>query len=314
MEQDDTDVTVVRQQDFDCAGPVELCVELGNGRLDVRLIEPTEAAATVGVQIRPDPTGRPPWNAGVAGLLTWLGEQAGAATSGDLAAEAVRHTLIDCTGQRLTVRTPQDAPLRSVALTIQLTAPAGSALLARSGSADVLVDGVAGRLDASTGAGQVRAQQCTGGVDIRTGAGDVRLGSVLGTLRVRTGSGAVDVISIGNDISDVSAAGADSAANVQTGSGNVRFGAVRRDVTARSGSGDLVVVDASAGRLELTSGSGQLRVGIQAGVLAEVDISSGSGEARSDLPVGEPPTDGDVGLRVRARTGSGDALITSAPS
>ncbi|HEY2765454.1 MAG TPA: hypothetical protein VGJ13_15805 [Pseudonocardiaceae bacterium] len=318
MEQDDADVTVLRRHDFECTEPVELSADLGSGRLDVRLseadIQPGDAAQ-VTVQVRPDPTGGPPWSAGIAGLLTWLGEQTGTAPSTELTEEAVRRTVIDFTDRRLTVRTPQDGPLRGVPLVIEVTAPAGASVLARSGSADVLVDGVADRLDASTGAGQVRAQQCTGPIDVRTGSGDVRLGSVQGALRVRTGSGVVDVISI-----DRAGAGAssddrtDGAATVETGSGNVRLGAVVRDVTARSGRGDLVVVDASAGRLELTSGSGQLRVGIHAGVLAEVDISSGSGAARSDLPVGGPPADGAAGLRVRARTGSGDALITSAPA
>ncbi len=101
---------------------------------------------------------------------------------------------------------------------------------------------------------------------------------------------------------------------MQTGSGDVRLGAVTHDMSARTGSGDLTVVDASAGGLELTTGSGQLRVGIHPGVRAELDVSSGSGHARSDLPVGGPPAEGDVSLRVRARTGSGDALVTAAPS
>lgn len=37
MEHDDTDVAVVRQQHFACEEPVEVFVELGAGRLDVRL-------------------------------------------------------------------------------------------------------------------------------------------------------------------------------------------------------------------------------------------------------------------------------------
>jgi hypothetical protein len=57
-----------------------------------------------------------------------------------------------------------------------------------------------------------------------------------------------------------------------------------------------------------------LRVGIHPGVMAELDVSSGSGRARSDLPVGGPPAEGATALRVRARTGSGDALVTAAPS
>ncbi len=319
MEHDDTSVPVVRKQDFECAGPIEVSVELDSGRLDIQLEKGTEGTVRPGVavQVRADPTGQPPWTAGIAGLLSWLGEQTGGAPASELAAEAVRRTVIDFTGQRLTVRSPRDFPLRAVPLTIQISAPSGSSITARSGSADIAVDGVADRLDASTGSGQVRAQRCTGPTDVRTGSGDVRLGSVLGRLRVRTGSGEVEVISIEGAANAAGASGGGASVgggSVQTGSGNVRLGAVTHDMSARTGSGDLTVVDASAGGLELTTGSGQLRVGIHPGVRAELDVSSGSGHARSDLPVGGPPAEGDVPLRVRARTGSGDALVTAAPS
>ncbi len=308
MEHDDTDASTVRQQNFECQEPIDISVELDSGRLDITLEEgPEEDTADPGVtvQIRPDPTSQPPWNVGIGGLLNWLGEQTGATPPGALAAEAVRRTVIDFTGRRLTVRTPREAPLRTVPLMIEVSAPAGSSINARSGSADVAVTGVSAALDVATGSGQVQAQRCTGAAEVRTGSGDVRLGTVLGQLQVRTGSGEVDVISV---------EGTRGSGTVHTSSGDVRLGAVAHDVSARTGSGDLTVVDASAGGLELTTGSGQLRVGIHPGVLAELDVSSGSGRARSDLPVGGPPAEGDVVLRVRARTGSGDALVTAAPS
>jgi hypothetical protein len=308
VEHGEVSAPVVRKVEFECVAPIDASVELDSGRLDIQLDESADDVG-VAVQVRADPALQPPWTAGITGLLSWLGEQAGGSAPGELAAEAVRRTVIDFTGQRLTVRSPRDFPLRAVPLTIHISAPSGSSITARSGSADITIDGVADRLDASTGSGQVRAQRCTGATDVRTGSGDVRLGSVLGRLRVRTGSGEVEVTSIEN-----TADARSGAATVQTGSGDVRLGAVTQDMSARTGSGDLTVVDASAGGLELTTGSGQLRVGIHPGVRAELDVSSGSGHARSDLPVGGPPAEGDVPLRVRARTGSGDALVTAAPS
>ncbi|MGH3721896.1 MAG: DUF4097 family beta strand repeat-containing protein [Pseudonocardiaceae bacterium] len=308
MEHGDTDASVVRQQDFTCEGPIDIWVELDSGRLDVTL-EHGAAPHGVTVLIRPDLTGQPPYG-GIGSLLTWLSEQTGTTPSGEPAAEAARRTVIDFTGQRLTVRTPREYPLRTVPLIIQVNAPSGSSISARTGSADVAVTGVAAGFDAATGSGQVRAQRCTDAAEVRTGSGDVQLGTILGRLRVRTGSGQVDVTSV---------EGTASSATVRTGSGDVRLGsvklgAIKHDVSARSGSGDLTVVDACAGGLELATGSGQLRVGIHPGVLAELDVSSGSGRARSDLPVSGPPPETDVKLRVRARTGSGDALVTAAPS
>lgn len=305
MKHDDADPSVVRQQRFECPGPVGIWVELGGGRLDITLGAQAADSGEVTVQIRPDPAGRPPWNVGINGLLSWLGEQTGAIPAGELVTEAVRRTAIDFTGQRLTVRSPREFPLRTVPLIIQLSAPPDSSIIARGDSADIAVTGAAAQLDAATGSGEIRAQHCTGPADLRTGSGDVRLGTVLGRLRVRTGSGQVDVTSV---------EGAGSTGTVQTGSGDVRLGCVQHDMSARTGSGDVTVVDACAGGLELTTGSGQLRIGIHQGVLAELDISSFAGQARSDLTVSGPPAEGSAALRVRARTGSGDALVTAAPS
>ncbi|MGH3856886.1 MAG: DUF4097 family beta strand repeat-containing protein [Pseudonocardiaceae bacterium] len=317
MEHDDADAPVIRQQEFTCEGPIDIWVALDSGRLDITLEQgpekdPEKDTAPQGVvtRISPDATDQPPWHGGIGGLLTWLGEQTGTTPLGDLAAEAARHTVIDFTGRRLTVRAPREYPLRTVPLTIQVTAPSGSSINARGGSADIAITGVAANVDAATGSGQVQAQRCTGTAEVRTGTGDVRLGTVAGRLRVRTGSGRIDVTSV---------EGTESSGTVHTGSGDVRLGSVnlgtvKHDVSARTGSGDLTVVDARAGGLELMTGSGQLRVGIHPGVLAELDVSSGSGHARSELPVGGPPAEGEVALRVRARTGSGDALVTAAPS
>ena len=300
----DAEASVVRQQNFDCPDPIDIWVELDSGQLDITLDVDTADTSAVSVQVRPDPTNQPPWNVGISGLLGWLGQQAGTPPFGELATEAVRRTVIDFTGKRLTVRSPREFPLRMVPLIIQVIAPSGSSISARSGSADVTVNGDAAGLDATTGSGQVRAQRCTSAAGVRTGSGNVALGTVQGRLEVRTGSGQVEVTSVEGN----------RGSTVQTGSGDVRLGAVKHDISARTGSGDLTVVDARAGGLQLTTGSGQLRVGIHPGVHAELDVSSGSGHARSDLPVGGPPADAEVALRVRARTGSGDALVTAAPS
>jgi len=56
-----------------------------------------------------------------------------------------------------------------------------------------------------------------------------------------------------------------------------------------------------------------LRVGVHPGVAAELDLSSASGRARSELPVSERAPEGvDTVVRVRGRTGSGDVLVTRA--
>ena len=294
------ETAMVRQQDFECDGPVEIIVWLGAGRLDVQLVQGEGSVPRVAVQVRQDETARASWNVGLTNLLGWLGEYTGQVAPGELASAAICATLIKFADRRLTVQTPREMPLRTVPLAVTVTAPTNSTVTARAGSADVTVDGVTARLDVTTGSGELRVQRCEGPAEVRTGSGDVRLGSVVGALRARTGSGGVDVIAL------------DGAGTVHTGSGDIRIGAVSDDLQARTGSGDLTVGDATAGHLELTTGSGQLRVGIHTGVLAEIDMSSGSGQARSELPFGTPPADSSAPLRVRGRTGSGDAVVTPA--
>jgi len=51
---------------------------------------------------------------------------------------------------------------------------------------------------------------------------------------------------------------------------------------------------------------------VHPGVRAELDLTSGSGRARSDLRVESAPPDDAVALHVRGRTGSGDVLVTRA--
>ena len=252
------------------------------------------------VEVRHEPRAGANW--GLAGLLNWVGGQFGAQTT-DLAAEAVRQTVVTVHGNRLTVRGPRPAPLRMVPLTIVVHAPAGSSLHAKAGSAGVQVGGLAGRVNVNTGSGNVSVDRASGHVQVKAGSGSVRLGPMADGLSARTGSGDLEVTSL------------DGNGSLHSGSGNIWIGTVRGEqVTMRTGSGDLTVAEAAKGALQLVTGSGDLRVGIRSGVLAEVDVVSGSGRARSDLPVStEPPSRGaDAVLRVRGRTGSGDAVVSAA--
>ncbi|MFC9258194.1 DUF4097 family beta strand repeat-containing protein, partial [Amycolatopsis thailandensis] len=127
----------------------------------------------------------------------------------------------------------------------------------------------------------------------------VKLGATASGLQLRTGSGNVEASSLSGS------------ATIATGTGDVWLGEVAGEVLARTGSGDLSVTDAASGALELTTGSGEVRVAIRGGVPAEIDLSSTTGAVSSELDVAESAP-ADVSLKVRARTGTGDAKVTSA--
>ena len=291
---------VVRQQSFETDGPVEIDVSTGPGRIEVRLVD----EPGVHVEVRHDPSGASPFSQGVSSLVSWLGNQfgnqLGDVIPASVPAEAVRQTRIDLSGGRLVVRAPKEVQLRNVSVAVSVQAPVGSHVTAKSGSGDVVVSGAVGRLELQTGSGRISADQAEGSAKIDTGSGVVRLGPMAAGVRAKTGSGDVEITAIGG------------VSTVVTGSGDIWLGAITSDVLARTGSGNVTIADASAGQLELHTGSGAIRVGIHEGSPAEVDLSSGSGEARSDLDLTVNPPSSAPGLRVRGRTGSGSALVTAA--
>lgn len=293
---------LVRQQSWPCDRPAELELSVDLGRITVDLVDGD--GGEVRVEVRHDPTAGGAFAQGVSGLLNWLG------TSGiglgvdpeQLAREAVRAAEISWSdgGRRLVVRSSPELPLRAVPLAVTVSAPARSRLAARTGSGDVTVTGTAGWAAVRTGSGQVVTGPVDGDADVTTGSGDVDLGAVSGRGRVRTGSGEVRV------------AGVAGPTEVRASSGDVHVRRVAADLAVRTGSGGVTVSDVRAGQLDLTTGSGDLWVGVHPGVAAELDLSSGSGKTRSDLTVTAVPPAGPTAVRVTGRTGSGDVLVTRA--
>jgi hypothetical protein len=288
---------VVRQQSFDVTEPIEVDLAVGAGRIEVRLVDEPGAH----VEVRHDPTSGGPLMAGVSSLLTWVSGQFGDQVGEISSAEAVRQTRIDLTGGRLVVRTPKNLPLRTVPIAVTVRAPAGSHVTTHSGSANVTITGGAGRLELHTGSGEISADRAEGVASVHSGSGAVRLGPMLAGLRARTGTGDVEVTSLGG-----------GPTSLFTASGDVWLGAVAGDVMARTGSGDLTVADASTGQIELQTGSGSIRVGIHAGSSAEVDLSSATGAARSELPLTDNRPEGTPKVRIRGRTASGSAVVSPA--
>ena len=294
-----------RRESWPVTGPAELEVSVDVGTVTVHLDGPGTEAVTV--EVRHDPSAVSGWMQGVSGLISWLGNAAGSGEGtgpdpAQLAAEAVRGVEITWSepARRLVVRSSQDLPLRVVPLVVTVTAPGGSRVAARTGAGDVTVTGRAGWAAVRTGSGGATLGPVDGDADVTTGSGDIAVGDVAGRSRLRTGSGAISL----------SAAGGST--DIKAGSGDVELGAVAGDLQVRTGSGDLRISDARAGSYDLTTGSGELRVGVHPGVRAQLDLSSGSGTARSELEVGAVAPEQGASLQVRGRTGSGDVLVTRA--
>lgn len=153
-----------------------------------------------------------------------------------------------------------------------------------------------------------------GGADLAFGAADAVLGHVDGDLSVKFGTGSAKAELVSGSVL------------VRSGSGNAEFGRVEGAVTAGSGSGNLEVrvahgavksrCGSGSARLgevhadvDVASGSGGVEIGLPAGVTAQLDVQTGAGRVRSDLPIEDRPTSKSGAIKLRARTGSGDVHL-----
>lgn len=197
-------------------------------------------------------------------------------------------------------------------LRVHVSLPTGSDLVTKLGSADVTAGGRYGNCRLQAGSGDVRIDEIAGEASVETGSGDVVIDVVHGDLRVKSGSG------------DVEVGRSAGAVVVSTGSGDVTLGITEGDTAVKSGSGDLHVKDAHTdvalstasgdldverirkGSVEAKGVSGDVTVGVPAGIPVWTDISAVTGRVTSNLDGAGEPAEGQDYIEVRARTVSGD--------
>jgi DUF4097 and DUF4098 domain-containing protein YvlB len=226
--------------------------------------------------------------------------------------------VVEQTGRRISVITPRrrggffsgDSDLR-----VSIVLPTGSDVTSRTGSADLLVDGTIGSCHAKTGSGDIVVDHVSGPSQVESGSGDVSLNHVSEALRVKSGSGDIAVRHSENDIvvstgsGDVEIGDSGGPTVVKTGSGDLQVGDAHTDVSLATGSGDLAIGCARSGKVTVKGASGDVRIGIPAGVPVWTDITTVSGSISSDLEGAGQPEDGADHIEVRAKTVSGDILL-----
>lgn len=201
-------------------------------------------------------------------------------------------------------------------LDVLVELPTGSELAVKTGSADITVTGTVGTAQLKSGSGDVEVDTADGPLLVETGSGDIRVEEAHAELRAKSGSGDVLVVDaaatlmVSTGSGDVQLWTTRAPAVVKTGSGDVKVGDAGTDVTMTTGSGDLVVSTARRGRLTAKGASGDVHVGVPAGVPVWTDISTVSGEIRSNLQGAGQPQEGADHVEVRAKVVSGDIVLT----
>jgi DUF4097 and DUF4098 domain-containing protein YvlB len=200
-------------------------------------------------------------------------------------------------------------------LSVHITVPTDSRITSKLGSADLRVEGRIGDSLLRTGSGEIRADELGGKTVVEAGSGDTWVGTVSGALRVKCGSGDVYVArldgpaEISTGSGDVTVDVATAPIKVKSGSGSTRVHDSAQDLSLNSASGDLVVDKADKGRINAKNVSGDIRVGVPAGVPVWTDITSMSGAVRSSIAGTGEPSEGQDYLELRAKTVSGDIYL-----
>lgn len=180
---------------------------------------------------------------------------------------------------------------------LRLGVPDGLAYVIKTGSADISISADIGRSKIISGSGDITVGNAVD-LDCSTGSGNISVSRVDGdAARLSSGSGDVSVSEVYCPLS------------AKSGSGDVVVKSLRgAELQAKSGSGDIGVA-ATSGSVDLRSASGSLTVGVADNLPAWLDVSSVSGDIRIGLDSTTQPETGEPYITVRARTASGDIGI-----
>ncbi len=186
-------------------------------------------------------------------------------------------------------------------ITMRIRAPHDASVDLSTASADVDLQGRFGAVKAQVASGDFRLQEANGRVDVKSASGDVELGVLGGEASVATASGDLSVRLVSGD------------AVLRSASGDVEVDEAMSSLTVQTASGDQRIGSVTSGRVTLQSASGDQQVGVRRGSRVHLDVRTMSGDASSELEVGdELPGGAGPTVELRATSMSGDIQVTRA--
>jgi hypothetical protein len=177
--------------------------------------------------------------------------------------------------------------------------PTSTPIKISSASEAITVSGSCGDADIATSAAQISLEQVAGQLRLRYGHGESHVATVTGSAQISAGGGSAQFGEVGGRL------------RVKFGSGDLNAEVIRGDFQIRAGTAS-ARLGAVYGNVDLAFGSGPITIGLPAGVAAHLDITSGSGQVHSDLPIEAAPASTERTITIRARTGSGEIRILRA--
>jgi Putative adhesin len=277
---------------FTVTGPVQLEVNNGSGRVEIR------SGQSGQVRVHADYT---VW-------LSFFDDR-----DGHLG-EIRNHPPIDQQGNLIRVESRGDV-FNHVRVDYTIYVPAETEVRANLGSGSMEVNDIQGPAKLQTGSGGIGAHRIHNGVESKTGSGSIELIDIAGRTTAETGSGGIELSHVDGDIHATTGSGSirmdrtPGRIVTHTGSGTITISGAENDLRASSGSGSIHVegdpTPSSYWDLHARSGSITLTVPGDAGF--RVHARSGSGLIETDLPVTTEELTGRH--EMRGRIGSGSASV-----
>src|SRR5439155_22038155 len=96
--------------------------------------------------------------------------------------------------------------------------------------------------------------------------------------------------------------------------GDVIAGSLNGTMQVRTASGNVQLSDAVGGSVEVNTSSGDIVVGVRRGSSVRLDLSSHTGDVRSELTVQDSAPTGGTTLDLRLQSASGDISVRRGPA
>ena len=206
--------------------------------------------------------------------------------------------------QELSVEGPSGRSLfglrRGPELRFAISVPHGSSIHSSTVSADVAGRGRFGTANVNTTSGDVSLGSVAGDASVKTVSGDLDVERVDGKASFNSVSGDLELGPVGGELS------------ANTVSGDLHATSAGASVNAKGVSGDVTVESVRRGEARVQTVSGDITLGVAAGARVWMDVSSMSGSTHSDLEPDDTGADGEVDLRIKASSASGDIHLQRA--
>jgi DUF4097 and DUF4098 domain-containing protein YvlB len=221
----------------------------------------------------------------------------------DASREAAAGTTVELRGNDLAIEVPKRSWGlfgRGPRVRIDVRVPHDSGLSFKTASADVNATGRYGDVRGKTASGDVVVTEA-GSVRVESASGDLRVDEVRGEAGLKTASGNVRVGHAGGPL------------DASVVSGDLRIQAADGDASLHAVSGDIDLAAVARGDVEVRSVSGDVTVGVRQGSRVHVDVTTVSGDLKSDLDLNDAPAGGDGPMvEIKGRTVSGDLRVRRA--